>query len=1134
MYYLRNEELVKPFSSEVWDMEDITQAGREMTEIRKTMDLNVDNAIVIIDEAHNIEDVARDAGGHDITLDTLTTADSQLRHMINQNIKAEACRTLLTLVVSFQRIIEKQVFPESFEAGTSLLTLKVVLEELKEFGFSHDSVRDMGRASETLNKALRDKAEMNKQHLMDGDESRTQGPTQDERDLEALQLSLGILRALDGLIAVLKRLYDPENDFMEEYKVAVQRALVGGGAHARLEEDRNLEGDHEQEGEASRGPSRTNQKRRSRPKTGEAAEFKETKTLSFWCLSPGVVFRELGWSTRSVVLTSGTLSPMESFASELQTTFAITLEASHVVDESQVWAGAFSSGPHQIKLKGVYATTRSYEYQDEIGHALERISEVVPNGVLCFVTSYTLAEALADRWRATGQWNRLNKLKRLFIETKRESMMGSARMLNDFRAAASGRDSASRGGALLLAIFRGKCSEGIDFTDGNCRAVVAVGIPFPGLNDDKVMLKKAYNDLMRREPKTIFKVTPTLSDIEIPNHSLSEAERIAQEFGRVLERPAVTYGRLVSGQRWYEIQAFRAFNQAIGRCIRHQKDWGAMIFLDCRMQKHEYRFSLSKWIRPLVRNVDKFEGGIEELQRWMARLLESDGSHWRDLETRRVEREASIEEALRAETTNEASNNQEQDDGQHPQEQLTTEDGESLLSFTLDTGVGSSRRGIVNTGVGVVAEPPRQATLKFVPIKHESLTQQRLPFQSTHSSPPMDIQPEVEDRTIDQMHSFTARPMSKSSKQSTTFSAVSAHDTAQNANVVDEVQDYSDEEYHDASQHLGDGDSSMHDAGDPGGSSQGSQGVCTSGRLILREIDVSMDATEPIFNSSPGVRGRSVEMQSPATTPRKFTRQLSFSNPPSLPRSPSFTTDTLQLATSVLGSPPSSQFGPRVAQNSVHVQCYQCNTRLVVCNMRPKVQTVHKLIARELVTNAKRPTRTFSRSSSSSSLSGASTSLTQVVGESRSVDTGSNIHASKSGPSTTALPSTAMMLMFPKGSIVTKDYEAAGIAATPQDVKLSQPWQTEGLVCWPIVCWTCRTNQMLYPPQRSQTGEDDGLPFGHEQEPGWRGVFVASLTPRLLSFSSGLSTSQPSSQVTEDQGFVGQTWFAPKEVRVVV
>lgn len=43
-------------------------------------------------------------------------------------------------------------------------------------------------------------------------------------------------------------------------------------------------------------------------------------------------------------------------------------------------------------------------------------------------------------------------------------------------------------GALLIAVCRGKVSEGLDFSDDNARAVVTIGIPFPNIKDLQVTL----------------------------------------------------------------------------------------------------------------------------------------------------------------------------------------------------------------------------------------------------------------------------------------------------------------------------------------------------------------------------------------------------------------------------------------------------------------------------------------------------------------------------------------------------------------------------------------------------------------------------------------------------------------------
>ena len=89
-------------------------------------------------------------------------------------------------------------------------------------------------------------------------------------------------------------------------------------------------------------------------------------------------------------------------------------------------------------------------------------------------------------------------------------------------------------GALMMAVCRGKVSEGLDFADDNARAVICLGIPFPNIKDVQVDLKRKYNDGRRVADKDIL-----------------------------------------SGKEWYEIQAFRALNQALGRYVRLRKNWDA-------------------------------------------------------------------------------------------------------------------------------------------------------------------------------------------------------------------------------------------------------------------------------------------------------------------------------------------------------------------------------------------------------------------------------------------------------------------------------------------------------------------------------------------------------------------------------
>ncbi|CAH1452120.1 unnamed protein product [Lactuca virosa] len=79
----------------------------------------------------------------------------------------------------------------------------------------------------------------------------------------------------------------------------------------------------------------------------------------------------------SVILTSGTLSPMSSFHSELGVQFGTSLEA-----------------PHVINVESQYDV---FVVQDALRTSLEEICKVVPSGCLEFFPSYKLMDKLCSR-----------------------------------------------------------------------------------------------------------------------------------------------------------------------------------------------------------------------------------------------------------------------------------------------------------------------------------------------------------------------------------------------------------------------------------------------------------------------------------------------------------------------------------------------------------------------------------------------------------------------------------------------------------------------------------------------------------------------------------------------------------------
>lgn len=137
-------------------------------------------------------------------------------------------------------------------------------------------------------------------------------------------------------------------------------------------------------------------------------------SIGFWCLNPAVVFNEIAAESRSVILTSGTLSPLNSFSSELGVSFEHRFEGNHVIDSSQIWVGAIGTGPNERSLSTTYKSTDTFEYQDQLGLAIMKIVQHVPDGVLVFLPSYNLLEKLFKRWSQTGFLNELRKIKDVY------------------------------------------------------------------------------------------------------------------------------------------------------------------------------------------------------------------------------------------------------------------------------------------------------------------------------------------------------------------------------------------------------------------------------------------------------------------------------------------------------------------------------------------------------------------------------------------------------------------------------------------------------------------------------------------------------------------------------------------------
>ena len=177
------------------------------------------------------------------------------------------------------------------------------------------------------------------------------------------------------------------------------------------------------------------------------------------------------------------------------------------------------------------------------GAMLVELCGTIPDGVVAFFTSYSYMESIISEWDGMGVLRQLTKHKLVFIETK--DVVETTLALDNYRRACdSGR------GAVFLSVARGKVSEGINFDRHYGRAVIMFGVPF--------------------------------------QYTLSHVLRARLEYLQTHYQ--------IREQDFLNFDALRQASQCVGRVIRSKTDYGLMIFADSRYNRHDKRSKLPKWI----------------------------------------------------------------------------------------------------------------------------------------------------------------------------------------------------------------------------------------------------------------------------------------------------------------------------------------------------------------------------------------------------------------------------------------------------------------------------------------------------------------------------------------------------------
>ncbi|CAE7089403.1 unnamed protein product [Rhizoctonia solani] len=191
----------------------------------------------------------------------------------------------------------------------------------------------------------------------------------------------------------------------------------------------------------------------------------------FTCLDPSLAIKPVFERFSSVVITSGTISPLDMYPKMLQFTPVVQETYPMTLTRNCFLPLVITRGSDQVAVSSRFEVRNDPSVVRNFGSILIEYCKIVPDGVVAFFPSYLYMESIVAAWHDMGILSEVWKNKLIFVETP-DANETSVALENYRKACDNGR------GAVLLSVARGKVSEGIDFDHNYGRAVIMFGIPY--------------------------------------------------------------------------------------------------------------------------------------------------------------------------------------------------------------------------------------------------------------------------------------------------------------------------------------------------------------------------------------------------------------------------------------------------------------------------------------------------------------------------------------------------------------------------------------------------------------------------------------------------------------------------------
>ena len=257
----------------------------------------------------------------------------------------------------------------------------------------------------------------------------------------------------------------------------------------------------------------------------------KTRFLKLLCFDSGFGFNKiLKELPYNIILTSDTLCPFESLEYSLKTLIPIKLENEHIIDKSHLKFHIIKSenlNNKRVEFKFDNANRTNLTMIKSLGKIIYNyVKSLEKGGILIFFPTFNFLNKCYSIWFSEGLISKISYYKKVYLDNKINK-----NIILDFM-------SNNNKNSIILSVIRSNILEGLDFKNDYVRIVICIGIPYANYFEDRIQLKMKFLNNLFKENLTIKHISGdtwyTINAIQAVNQSLGRILSNKFDFGMMI------------------------------------------------------------------------------------------------------------------------------------------------------------------------------------------------------------------------------------------------------------------------------------------------------------------------------------------------------------------------------------------------------------------------------------------------------------------------------------------------------------------------------------------------------------------------------------------------------------------------